>query len=300
MAELNKKIDYRFEPVYDIENDHSMNKRRKQKATKPIVSIVILAIIILGCVFYKLIINHDPTYLDLANYNVAPNSEFYFGTDTVGRDIFSMIWYGGRISLFIGFLATIISTVIAVVYGSISAMAPEFIDEIMMRLTEIFLSIPNILIIIFLQAIIGQNNVVSIAVVIGVTSWMSISKVVRTEVKRLVNEEYFMYARFMKANIFHLLINHIGPRLVPAIMFMIVMNIRSAIVAEATLSFLGLGLPLEVISWGSMLSLSEKALLTNSWWIIIVPGIFLITTILCIANIGNYLRKKVNVKSSYL
>ena len=144
----------------------------------------------------------DPTYLGLKNFNVAPNGEFLFGTDTLGRDIFSGIWYGGRISITIGFLATLISTLIAVVYGSVSGIAPAWLDTLMMRFTEIFLSVP--------------------------------------------------------------------------------------------------GLPLEIISWGSMLSLSEKALLTDSWWIIIIPGAFLVTLLMCLTNIGNYLRKAANRKESNL
>ena len=83
-------------------------------------------------------------------------------------------------------------------------------------------------------------------------------------------------------------------------MFMVVMNVRSAIVSESTLSFMGIGLPLEVISWGSMLSLSEKALLGGSWWMILIPGVFLVVTLLCMTNIGNYLRKSVNQKQSNL
>ena len=301
MIGLNRKIDYRFELANntDIPKEY-INDKKNKYPSKPITSIVILSIIIIGCIFNKFIINHDPVYMDLTNYNSSPSWQFYFGTDTMGRDIFSMVWYGGRVSLFIGFFATMISTFIAIFYGTVSGLATDFIDEIMMRITEIFLSIPNILIIIFMQAILGNNNVISISIVIGVTSWMSISKVVRTEVRQLRNEEYVMYAVYMKASIWHLIKKHLLPRVIPSIMFMVVMNIRSAIVSEATLSFLGLGLPLEIISWGSMLSLSEKALLTNSWWIIIIPGLFLTTTIVCIANIGNYIRKKSNLKNSYI
>ncbi len=93
---------------------------------------------------------------------------------------------------------------------------------------------------------------------------------------------------------------HLAPNFVSSIMFMVVMNIRSAIVAESTLSFMGMGLPLETISWGSMLALSEKALLTNSWWIILIPGLFLTVTLLCITSLGNYLRRNVNRGESNL
>ena len=140
------------------------------KQKKPIISAVLLGLIILGCIGCRFIMTKDPTYMDLANYSHAPNGEFLFGTDTMGRDIFSMIWYGGRISLSIGFLATAISTAIAIVFGAVSGYAPRWLDEILMRLTEIFLSVPELLIIILLQAVIGKATIWSLAFVIGITS----------------------------------------------------------------------------------------------------------------------------------
>lgn len=275
-------------------------KQKKWYEGKPIVSIVLLSIIILGCLFCELFIPKDPTYMDLYHANMAPNSEFWFGTDTMGRDIFSMIWYGGRISLFIGFFATLISTAIAILFGAISGLAPKWLDDALMRLTEIFLSIPNLLLIILIQAILGKANIQTISLVIGITSWTSIAKVVRTEVRQIRNSEYVVAARCMGAGFFWILWKHLTPNFVSSIMFMVVMNIRSAIGAESTLSFMGIGLPLEIISWGSMLSLSEKALSSGSWWIILTPGIFLVVSLLCVTNIGNYLRKNVNRKESNL
>ena len=240
-----------------------LSVKKKWHQGRPVLSWAILLLILLGCLFCDVIITKDPTYMDLMNYNLAPNREFLFGTDTMGRDIFSMIWYGGRISLFIGLLSTVISTAIAVVFGGISGIAPQWLDTLLMRLTEILLSVPNLLLVILLQAILGKPNVVTISVVIGVTSWTSIAKIVRTEVRQIRNSEY-------------------------------------AIVSESTLSFMGIGLPLEIISWGSMLSLSEKALLTGSWWIILILGIFLVVTLLCMTAIGNDLRRQVNQKQSNL
>ncbi len=264
------------------------------------VSIFLLCLIILGCLFCELFIPKDPTYMDLYHANVAPNSEFWFGTDTMGRDIFSMIWYGGRISLYIGFFATLISTAIAILFGAISGLSPKWLDDALMRLTEIFLSIPNLLLIILIQAILGKANIQTISLVIGITSWTSIAKVVRTEVRQIRNSEYVVAARCMGAGFFRILWKHLTPNFISSIMFMVVMNIRGAIGAESTLSFMGIGLPLEIISWGSMLSLSEKALSSGSWWIILTPGIFLVVTLLCVTNIGNYLRKNANQKESNL
>lgn len=283
-------------PVKDIPRA----EKSKWYRGKPLISAGIFLLIALGCLFCELLMTKDPTYMDLANYNVAPNREFLFGTDTLGRDIFSMIWYGGRISLLIGVLSTVISTLIAIVVGSVSGIAPRWLDELLMRFTEIFLSIPSLLLVILLQAILGKANVLSLSVVIGLTGWTSIAKVVRTEVRQIRNSEYIIAARNMGGGFFHILWKHLMPNFISSIMFMVIMNIRSAIISESTLSFMGIGLPLEIISWGSMLSLSEKALMTRSWWIILIPGIFLVVTLLCVTNIGNYLRKNVNRKESNL
>lgn len=266
----------------------------------PWVSLVVLVVIVLGCLACDLLMTHDPTYLDLTHCSEAPNGTFFFGTDALGRDLFSGIWYGGRISLTIGVLATLLSTAVATVYGTVSGLAPQWLDTLLMRLTELFLSVPNLLLIVFLQAILGQANAVSISVTIGLTSWASIAKIVRTEVRQLRHSEYVLAARAMGGGFFHVLVRHLFPNFFSAILFMVVMNLRGAIVAESTLSFLGLGLPLEVISWGSMLSLAEKALLSGAWWVILLPGAFLIAVLLCVTNLGNYLRRQASRKESNL
>lgn len=266
----------------------------------PWVSLAVLAVIVLGCLACDLLMTHDPTYLDLAHCSEAPNGTFFFGTDALGRDLFSGIWYGGRISLTIGVLATLLSTAVATVYGTVSGLAPQWLDTLLMRLTELFLSVPNLLLIVFLQAILGQANAVSISVTIGLTSWAGIAKIVRTEVRQLRHSEYVLAARAMGGGFFHVLVRHLFPNFFSAILFMVVMNLRGAIVAESTLSFLGLGLPLEAVSWGSMLSLSEKALLSGAWWVILIPGAFLIAVLLCVTNLGNYLRRQASRKESNL
>jgi peptide/nickel transport system permease protein len=228
--------------------------------------------------------------MELTHINAAPDKAHIFGTDTLGRDIWSIIWYGGRRSLFIGAFATLISTGIAVIYGSISGLAGRVVDSVMMRFSEILLSIPSLLLIIFVQAVIGQRNVVGISIIIGITGWMSVAKMVRTEVKRIRNSEYVLISKMMGGNLLHVMRKHLAPNFAGTIMFMVVMNIRSAIVSESTLSFLGIGLPVDIITWGSMLSLSDKALLTGSWWIILIPGVFLVVTLLCVTELGNYLR----------
>lgn len=266
----------------------------------PAVSLFTLATIVIFCLASELLMTKDPLYMDLSHCNEAPGKEFLFGTDTMGRDIFSMIWYGGRISLTIGFLATLLSTVLAVFLGSISGCAPARVDGILMRLTELLLSVPGLLLAVFLQAVFGRTNVYSLSAVIGLTGWMSMAKVVRTEVLQLKNTDYVLAAKCLGGGFFHVLFQHLAPNFIPSVLFMAVMNVRNAIVAEATLSFMGLGLPVEMVSWGSMLSLSEQALHSRAWWIILMPGAFLVGTMLCLTNLGDYMRRSVNKRHSNL
>ena len=286
--------------------DRSQNetgKRGKDSLKKkkfPIFSLVILGLIILGCLFGKVLATGDPFYMNLTEVSLPPGSAHYFGTDTMGRDIYSMIWEGGRVSLYIGLLATVISSVIAIVYGCISGLVPDWLDDLLMRFTEIILSIPSILLVIFLQALLGEATATSIAIVIGLTSWMNISKVVRSEVRQIRSSDFVLASRLAGGKFFYILRRHLFPNFISSTMFMIVTNVSAAIGTEATLSFLGIGLPMEIISWGSMMSLSQKALLSNAWWIILIPGIFLVTTLVCITNMGEYIRLRNNREHSNL
>lgn len=290
----------RFEVVGRLPEAERGPEKAAQVRRKPWISLGILALIVLGCVFADVISVKDPAYLDLLNCNRAPNGEFWFGTDSMGRDIFAMIWHGGRASLAIGVLATLISTAIAVLYGTLSGLAPDWLDAALMRLSEIVLSIPSLLAVVFIQAILGEASVLSISIVLGITGWMGIAKVVRTEVRQLRDSEYVIACRTMGGGFFHLMWAHLAPNFISSIMFMVVMNVRGAIVSESTLSFMGIGLPLEQISWGSMLSLAEKALLTRTWWVILIPGLFLITTLMCVTNLGNHIRREANRKKNNL
>lgn len=267
---------------------------------RPWVSAAVLAVIILGCLFAEVLSITDPGYMDLENCNMPPSRTFFFGTDSLGRDIFSGIWHGGRISIAIGFLATLISTGLAMVIGAASGLAPVWLDALIMRITDILLSIPNLLLVLFLQALFGEANILSLAVVIGITNWAGTARIIRTEVYRLRSSGYVVAARCMGGGFFHILFRHLAPNFIAPVMFAVVMNVRGAIVAESTLSFIGMGLPLETVSWGSMLSQAEKSLLAGSWWVILIPGVFLITLLVCLTNIGNYLRKNANRKGSNL
>lgn len=283
-----------IEPVIN-----KLTLREKLKG-KPIFSFIILFAIIICCIFSGKIGNHNPRGFYLGNLNNAPNSEFYFGTDSLGRDIFSMIWYGGRVSILIGLLSMAIITVIGIVYGCISGVSSERVDAFMMRAAEIGNSIPTLLLILLIASITGKQNVFKISFVIGITGWFGLARIVRSEVRQIRNSEYLMSARTFGAGFGHIMIFHLIPNFVSPIMFAVVSSISSSMSMEATLSFLGLGLPVDVISWGSMLSLANKALLLNTWWVIVIPGFFLILTLNCITNLGSFFRKETNKTHSNL
>jgi peptide/nickel transport system permease protein len=211
-----------------------------------------------------------------------------------------MIWYGGRVSILIGLLGMAIITAIGVIYGCISGMAGAKVDGIMMRSTELFNSIPTLLLILLLTSVMGTQNILKISFIIGVTGWCGLARIVRSEVRQIRSSEYVIAAKCMGAGFFHTMKKHLIPNFVSTIMFVVVSSIGLSMSMESTLSFLGLGLPVDVVSWGSMLSLANKALLDNTWWVIIFPGIFLITTLVCVTNIAYYFRKETNKRENYL
>ncbi|WP_322199884.1 ABC transporter permease [Acutalibacter intestini] len=272
---------------------------KKQAGRKfPRLAAAVLGSILFGCLFAELLSSHDPTYMDLSHCALPPGPVFLFGTDAMGRDIFSMIWSGGRVSLFIGLTATAVSTGAAVVFGTACGCAPSWLNALLTRTAELLLSVPSLLAVVFLQAILGQKNPLALAFVLGLTSWPGMAKLVATEVLRIRGSEFVVAARALGSGFFRVLGRHLAPNFLPSILFMAVMEVRSAMMAEATLSFMGLGLPPEFISWGGMLSLAEKT--PGDWWVVVIPGLFLTATLLCVTSLGNWLREGGHGKMSNL
>lgn len=272
----------------------------KKLEGRPVCSAVILGAILTGCLICPFFLTKEPGYMDLANCSLAPCREFFFGTDSMGRDIFAMVWHGGRVSLFIGIAAAAVSAVLAAVIGAASGLAPETADFWMMRLTDILLSVPQLLAVVFVQAAWGKADAVSLSVAIGLTGWMGMAKIIRTKVRQLRSCEYVAAARCMGGGFFYILWKHLVPNLVSPVFFMAVMNVRNAMLSESALSFMGIGLPVEVISWGSLLSLGEQAVLSDAWHAAVIPGAFLAAVLLCMTNLGDYMRKSTDRRERHL
>lgn len=273
---------------------------RQRLGGKPLAAAVVLTLIVLGCLFAESIAGRDPEQFHLTSRNQPPSAAFPFGTDSLGRDIYSVIWHGGRASLLIGVCGMTVIAVVGVAYGCLSGMASDTVDRILMRTVELIQSVPTLLLVLLAVSMTGGHDVFSLAAIIGATAWFGLARIVRSEVRQIRDSEYILAAKRMGASRWYLMRKHLAPNFLSAILFVIISSISSCIAMESTLSFLGLGLPVDVPSWGSMLSLADKALLLNTWWVVAIPGAFLVVTLLCVNSIGNYFRRQNNRKPSNL
>ena len=260
---------------------------------RPVLAWAVLAVLVLGCLSWELWLPGDPGRIDLGRASSPPGEGLWFGADLLGRDIFAMIWAGGRTSLAVGFAAGALSAALGLVLGALGGLAPRGAGAALSRCVEIFLSVPQLLAVMLLLGALDRTGApaLTLALALGLTSWPGLARVAAQETRRLRASGYVEASRTMGGGFFHILRRHLAPGCFPAVMFMAVMNVRSAIAAEAALSFLGLGLPVEAVSWGSMLALSERALLGGGWWMIVIPGAFLTGTLLCLTEIGNSFRR---------
>lgn len=304
MVEQIEKGDDLFSVVgtgYRLYQPPKRRKALKEKLHgKPVISVFLLLLIIMGCIFAPMFANHDPAGFYLDSLNTAPNSEFFFGTDSLGRDLYSIMFFGGRTSLAIGISGAAIMAVIGTIYGCVSGIVSDRADSALMRIAEAGSSIPSILLVLILSALFTSRNILTMSFIIGVTGWFGMARIVRSEVRQIRNCEYILYARSTGGKFLYVMWRHLIPNFLSSVMFVVVSNVSTCITMESTLSFLGLGLPIDVLSWGSMLSLANRALIMNTWWVIIIPGLFLVVTLICITNVGNFLRKETNRRPSNL
>lgn len=249
------------------------------------VSGLMLLLLIMACAFAPLLANHDPSVYYLDSAGMAPCRKFYLGTDSLGRDIFSLLLFGGRTSLLIGFLSALLSILIATVYGSVSGLLPSWADAIMMRIAAIAGSIPSVLTALFVASLFRAQSIVSVTLVIGCTGWFSMARLIRGEVRQLRARPYMEWARLTRLSHTAVVTRHLMPNILPTITYAAVTTVGACITAEATLSFLGLGLPVDEPSIGSMLANANAALLTGEWWSVVFPGLFLVVLLFCLASL---------------
>ncbi len=214
---------------------------------------------------------------------------FLLGTDELGRDIFSRLVYGARISLFVGLGAVIITMILGLSLGFFAGFWGGWMDSVLSRFTDMLLAFPVIFLIVLILALFG-NSLFSVIIVLGFSGWMSLFKIVRGEVISIKSKEYFISAKMIGLSNFKLLINEVMPVIAASIIVNLIFQYGNVILAEAALSFLGLGTGSSYPSWGQMIE-AGQSYLTTAWWMIFFPGIILFITLFAANNLG----KEINV-----
>jgi peptide/nickel transport system permease protein len=233
-------------------------------------------------------IAYAPSATDLENSLVAPfTGDHVLGTDQLGRDILAGLIHGARISLSIGFVAMAIEVIIGVTLGALAGYFGGWVDMAISRLIELFLNFPTLFLILTIVAFLG-SNIFYVMLIIGVTGWMGIARLVRGEVLRVRNMEYVTAANSLGFGASRTIVRHVLPNSIAPVLVSVAFGIAGAILTESTLSFLGLGVPLEVVTWGSTLNASRQA--PFAWWLAIFPGLMIFLTVVCYNLIGDGLR----------
>ena len=264
----------------------AMMRLRKNRAAMVCLGIILLFVLV--ALTAQWIAPYDPYAIDLKNILQDPSPKHWMGTDEQGRDIFSRILYGTRISLAVGLVSQIISTTLGVVLGSIAGYYGGKIDMLISRLMEIFSAFPDLLFAIGIMFVLGPG-IINIFIALGILGWVGTARLVRSQVLQIKEMEYVAAAKSSGATSFWLITRHMIPNCISTIIILITMGIPGAIMSEASLSFLGLGVHPPTASWGSMINTGRIYILSNPTYSIF-PGIAIIILVLAFNIFGDGLR----------
>lgn len=251
-------------------------------------SAVVIIIIALAAIFAPLVAPYDPTAQDLANRLQGMSMEHIFGTDQLGRDVFSRMIYGARISLCIGIFPTLISMILGTILGLMSGYLGKTVDFIIMRLADITMAFPSLLLAMVVMYTLG-NGIINIFLALTIVSWAGTARVVRSQTLSLREMEYVEAARSMGVSSFKTMFRHILPNCLPNLIVLFTLNIPGSILSESSLSFLGIGAQSPATSWGLMVSEGKDYLFTNPV-IAIAPGIAILVLALAFNFLGDGVR----------
>ncbi len=255
-----------------------------------LVSGIILVLVLVGAAFAPLLAPHDPNEIDILNTLRPPSlaSVHPLGTDGLGRDILSRVLYGARISLVVSVVALAMSTSLGVTLGLVSGYFRGAVDDVLMGLADIELAFPSILLYIIALAVMGPG-LLNIILVLGITRWVPFGRVVRGEVMAIREKEFILAARAVGLGHGRIILRHILPNLVAPVIVVASFGISTNIILESSLSFLGLGVPVAVPTWGAMLN-DGREVLRVAWWPATMPGLAIMLTVLGVNALGDWLR----------
>ncbi|MGI5946982.1 MAG: ABC transporter permease [Lachnospiraceae bacterium] len=260
------------------------------------ISLVILVIEILAIIFLPMFLDLDPFTSHPGQFNKAPGNGFLLGTDAVGRDIFSRIIYGGRVSLSVGFIAAIISAIIGVPLGLLAGFYGGVVRGVIMRIVDIFMSFPALIIQMVLVTVLGASEK-SLMIVLGVLGWVGYTRLVYSKVLSVKEEVYVEAARATGATNFTQMVKYILPNAMAPVFVTFSFAVAGNILAESGLSFLGLGVQLPTPTWGNMIRDAQTlSTLMYRPWMWIPAGVVLVVTVVCINFVGDGLRAALDPK----
>ena len=273
---------------------NALKRLLRNKAS--LISLIILSLITLLSFFGPYLLQYDFYETDWNSIYLPPNIEngHYFGTDGNGRDLLVRILYGGRLSLSIGIIATLVSVSIGVTYGTIAGYIGGKVDTIMMRIVEILYAMPYLIFVIILMVVFGRN-IYLLFIAIGAVEWLTMARIVRGQTISIKEKEFIEASKSLGQSSLLIIIKHIIPNLAGTIIVYITLMVPSVIILESFLSFLGLGVQEPLTSWGVLISEGAREMET-AWWLLIIPGLFMVLTLASLNFIGDGLRDALDPK----
>jgi peptide/nickel transport system permease protein len=281
-------------PRERMDSPNQRTLKRFMRHRLAILAIILLGIIAALAVFAPLVERYPNDSIDLRARSQPPSAEHWFGTDRTGRDVWSRTIHGGRVSLVVGILATTISTTIGLVLGAVSGYYGGWVDMAIMRLTDVVMTFPSIIIMLTLASLLPRD-VMSIVVVVGVLSWPKVARLVRGQFLTLREQDFVLAAHCLGIPDRRIIFTHLLPNVLAPLVATVTFSVGEAILIEAGLSFLGLGVPPPTPSWGNMLeSARNLQILQELPWMWIPSAVMTVLTVLCINFIGDGLRDAID------
>jgi len=256
--------------------------------------LIIVTSLFAVAVFAPFISPYNYKNIDVQNILMPPSSTHFFGTDDLGRDVYSRMIWGARISLAVGFVSVGISTLIGITLGAFAGYYGKYTDMIIMRFVDIMLCIPGFFLILAVIAFLGPN-IFNIMIIIGLTSWMGVARLVRAEFLSLKEREFVLGAKASGASDFRIIFVHILPNALAPVFISAVLGVAAAVLLESSLSFLGLGIQPPTPSWGNILA-DGKSNIEIAWWLSVFPGTGILITVLGYNLLGEGLRDALDPK----
>ena len=270
-----------------------MQRLRQAWRGVPILSLVMLTGAILCALFAPLLAPYDPIKTNPVHALAAPSwSQHLLGTDHLGRDVLSRLIYGARISITVGFLAVFVAGALGVLIAVVSGVYKGWVDRILMRVTDAFLALPYLMIAVTVISLL-KPSMMNVILVIGLLRWMDYARVLRGEVLRLIETDFVRLAIVAGCTQRRIIMRHIFPNVVNTLLVLTTLGVGAGVIAEASLSFLGLGVPRPLPSWGTMLAESQKYLYT-AWWLPLIPGLTISVLVMSSNLLGDWLRDRLD------